>query len=59
MLGRALSERLRGSHTLYLWGREEADLTDEAQVRTAARGIAFDAVVHAAAARSPSSLERP
>jgi dTDP-4-dehydrorhamnose reductase len=49
MLGRALSERLRGAHTLFLWGREEADLTDEAQVRTAARGIAFDAVVHAAA----------
>src|SRR5688572_16548000 len=49
MLGRALSERLQGAHTLYLWGREEADLTDEAQVRTAARGIAFDAVVHAAA----------
>lgn len=49
MLGRALGEQLQGAHTLFLWGREEADLTDEAQVRTAARGIAFDAVVHAAA----------
>lgn len=49
MLGRALQEGLQGAHTLFLWGREEADLTDEAQVRTAARGVAFDAVVHAAA----------
>jgi dTDP-4-dehydrorhamnose reductase len=49
MLGRALQEKLQGAHTLFLWGREEADLTDEAQVRAAARGIAFDAVVHAAA----------
>ena len=49
MLGRALQEKLRGAHTLYLWGREEADLTDAGQVGSAARGIAFDAVVHAAA----------
>jgi len=49
MLGRALQEKLQGAHTLYLWGREEADLTDAGQVGSAARGIAFDAVVHAAA----------
>ena len=49
MLGRALQEKLQGAHTLFLWGREEADLTDAAQVRAAARGITFDAVVHAAA----------
>lgn len=49
MLGRALQEKLQGAHTLFLWGREEADLTNEAQVRAAARGITFDAVVHAAA----------
>jgi dTDP-4-dehydrorhamnose reductase len=49
ILGRALAERLAGAHTLFLWGREEADLVDEAQVRSAARGIEFDAIVHAAA----------
>jgi dTDP-4-dehydrorhamnose reductase len=49
MLGRALAERLAGGHTLLLWGREEADLGDEAAVQDAARGIEFDAVVHAAA----------
>ncbi|HET9251088.1 MAG TPA: dTDP-4-dehydrorhamnose reductase [Candidatus Eisenbacteria bacterium] len=49
MLGRALREKLQGAHTLFLWGREEADLTDVAQVRVAAQGITFDAVVHAAA----------
>ena len=49
ILGRALSERLGKAHTLFLWGREEADLTDEAAVRAAAQGIEFDAVVHAAA----------
>ncbi len=49
MLGRALAERLASGHTLLLWGREEADLSDEAAVRAASRGIAFDAVVHAAA----------
>jgi dTDP-4-dehydrorhamnose reductase len=37
ILGRALSERLGGAHTLYLWGRGEADLTDEAQVRAAGK----------------------
>jgi dTDP-4-dehydrorhamnose reductase len=57
MLGRALGERLKGSHTLFLWGREEADLTDEAQVRRAARGIAFDAVVHAAAMTDVDACE--
>ncbi len=49
MLGRALAERLASGHTLLLWGREEADLSDEAAVREAARGIEFDAVIHAAA----------
>jgi dTDP-4-dehydrorhamnose reductase len=49
MLGRALRERLAGGNTLYLWGREEADVTDEAQVRHAARGLDFDAVIHGAA----------
>lgn len=49
MLGRALAERLASGHTLLLWGRDEADLSDEAAVRDAARGIEFDAVIHAAA----------
>lgn len=49
MLGRALQEKLQGAHTLFLWGREEADLTDDAQVAAASGGIVFDAVVHAAA----------
>ncbi|MEK7348167.1 MAG: dTDP-4-dehydrorhamnose reductase [Candidatus Eisenbacteria bacterium] len=49
MLGRALAERLASGHTLFLWGRDEADLSDEAAVREAARGIEFDAIVHAAA----------
>lgn len=49
MLGRALAERLAGGHTLLLWGRDEADLSNEEEVRAAARGIQFDAVVHAAA----------
>jgi dTDP-4-dehydrorhamnose reductase len=49
MLGRALAERLSGGHTLLLWGRGEADLSDEAAVREAARSIEFDAVIHAAA----------
>lgn len=57
ILGKALGERLRGAHTLYLWGREEADLTDEAQVKAAARGIAFDAVVHAAAMTNVDGCE--
>lgn len=49
MLGRALAARLETGHTLYLWGREEADLTQEAAVRAAAQGVEFDAIVHAAA----------
>jgi dTDP-4-dehydrorhamnose reductase len=49
ILGRALSHRLRTGHSLYLWGRDEADLTDETQVRSAGRGLEFDAVIHAAA----------
>ncbi len=49
MLGRAIAARLGGRHTLYLWGRAEADVADEAAVRAAARGIEFDAVVHGAA----------
>ena len=57
ILGRALGERLQGAHTLFLWGREEADLTDEAQVRRAAGGIAFDAIVHAAAMTNVDGCE--
>lgn len=57
ILGRALGDRLRGAHTLFLWGREEADLTDEAQVRSAAKGIAFDAIVHAAAMTNVDGCE--
>lgn len=49
MLGRALAARLASGHTLLLWGRDEADVTDEGSVRAAATGIEFDAVVHAAA----------
>ena len=49
ILGRAIAERLGGAHTLLLWGREEADLTDPAQVEAASRGLTFDAVIHAAA----------
>lgn len=49
MLGRALAERLANSHSLFLWGREEADLADAGAVAAAARGIEFDAIVHAAA----------
>jgi dTDP-4-dehydrorhamnose reductase len=57
ILGRAMGERLQGANTLFLWGREEADLTDEAQVRAAARGITFDAVVHAAAMTNVDGCE--
>jgi dTDP-4-dehydrorhamnose reductase len=32
ILGRAIAERLGSAHTLLLWGREEADLTDPAQI---------------------------
>ena len=49
MLGRALADRLSGGHTILLWGRDEADLGDEAAVRDASRGIEFDAIVNAAA----------
>ena len=49
ILGQAMREWLASRHTLYLWGRDEADVRDEARVREAARGIEFDAVVHAAA----------
>jgi dTDP-4-dehydrorhamnose reductase len=49
MLGRALAARLEAGHTLYLWGREEADLTPESAVNSAAQGVEFDAIVHAAA----------
>jgi dTDP-4-dehydrorhamnose reductase len=57
ILGRALSERLGGAHTLYLWGRGEADLTDEAQVRAAGKSLAFEAVVHAAAMTNVDGCE--
>jgi dTDP-4-dehydrorhamnose reductase len=57
ILGRAMGERLQGANTLFLWGREEADLTDEAQVRAAARGITFDAIVHAAAMTNVDGCE--
>ncbi len=57
ILGRALSERLGGAHTLYLWGRGEADLTDQAQVRAAGKSIAFEAVVHAAAMTNVDGCE--
>jgi dTDP-4-dehydrorhamnose reductase len=49
ILGRAIAERLGSAHTLLLWGREEADLTEPAQIEAAARGLTFDAVIHAAA----------
>jgi len=49
ILGRALRERLAGADTLYLWGREEADVADETAVRAAARRLDFDTVIHAAA----------
>lgn len=49
ILGHALRERLAGADTLYLWGREEADVVDEAAVRQAARRLDFDTVIHAAA----------
>ncbi len=58
MLGRALAARLANGHSLLLWGRQEADLTDEGAVRDAARGIEFDAVVHAAAATDVDGCER-
>ena len=39
ILGQAMREWLASRHTLYLWGRDEADVRDEARVREAARGI--------------------
>ncbi|MGE5176326.1 MAG: dTDP-4-dehydrorhamnose reductase [Hyphomicrobiales bacterium] len=57
ILGRALRERLEAGHTLYLWGREEADLTDETATRAAARGIDFDAVIHTAAFTNVDACE--
>jgi len=58
ILGRALRERLTGGDTLYLWGREEADITDEAATRAAARGIDFDTVIHAAAYTNVDGAEK-
>jgi dTDP-4-dehydrorhamnose reductase len=58
MLGRALAARLTTGNSLLLWGREEADVTDEQAVRAAARGIEFDAIVHAAAATDVDGCER-
>jgi dTDP-4-dehydrorhamnose reductase len=49
ILGQAIREWLGPRHTLYLWGRDEADVRDAARVAGAARGIEFDAVIHAAA----------
>jgi dTDP-4-dehydrorhamnose reductase len=49
ILGRAIREWLGPRHTLYLWGRDEADVRDPDRVAEAARGIEFDAVIHAAA----------
>jgi dTDP-4-dehydrorhamnose reductase len=49
ILGRAIREWLGARHTLYLWGRDEADVRDPAGVEGAARGIEFDVVIHAAA----------
>lgn len=49
ILGGALRERLGPGNTLYLWGRGEADITDESAVLAAGRGLDFEAVIHAAA----------
>lgn len=57
VLGRALRDRLETAHTLYLWGHDEADLTDEAATRAAAKGIEFDAVIHAAAFTNVDACE--
>ena len=37
ILGRALRAQLEQGNTLYLWGRGEADLTDEAATRAGPR----------------------
>ena len=49
ILGRAIREWLASGNTLYLWGRDEVDVRDPERIRTAAKGIEFDAVIHAAA----------
>ena len=57
ILGRAVAERLGKAHSLFLWGRGEAELTDQARVRAAAQGIEFDAIVHAAAMTNVDGCE--
>ena len=49
ILGRAVREWLASGNTLYLWGRGEVDVRDKDRVFAAAKGIEFDAVIHAAA----------
>ena len=49
ILGRAIREGLASRNTLYLWGRDEVDVRDPERVRAGAKGIVFDAVIHAAA----------
>ena len=49
ILGRAIQEWLASGNTLYLWGRDEVDVRDPQRVVAAAKGIEFDAVIHAAA----------
>jgi dTDP-4-dehydrorhamnose reductase len=49
ILGRAIREWLASGNTLYLWGRDEVDVRDRERVLAAAKGIEFDAVIHAAA----------
>ncbi len=49
ILGKAIREWLASGNTLYLWGRDEVDVRDGERVFAAAKGIEFDAVIHAAA----------
>src|SRR6267378_3304481 len=49
ILGKAIREWLASGNTLYLWGRDEVDVRDRERVLEAAKGIEFDAVIHAAA----------
>ena len=49
ILGRAIREGLASGNTLYLWGRGEVDVCDLQRIEAAAKGIEFDAVIHAAA----------
>jgi|SRR6267143_2009534 len=49
ILGRAIREWLASGNTLYLWGRDEVDVRDKGRVFAAAKGLEFDAVIHAAA----------